>query len=119
MKRFFELCRELGMPDIDYGVWGSGVGANPGGFVGKLLASTTTLTPTAPIHHVNGTSAITTIVPPYTGFVGRITLIADAAWTLAAGGTSGSDIATALTAVSGQALDLVFDGSTWFPKMMD
>lgn len=108
------------MPNTDYGIWASGAGVNPGSpLVGAALASSTTLTPTSPIHHITGTSAITTIVPPYAGFQGRITLIADAAFTLAGSGTAGSDISTALTAVSGQAVDLVYDGATWYPKMAD
>lgn len=105
---------------LDVSVWGAGAAQNPpGGMVGLALASSTTISPTSPIHHVTGTSAITTITQPYVGFVGRLTLIADGAWTLATGGTAGSDIATALTAVSGQAVDLVFDGTTFYPKMMD
>lgn len=108
------------MPNADYGIWGAKAGINPpGGFVGPVLASDTTITITHPIHHVSGTAAINTIAPPYTGFVGTITLIADAAFTMATGGTSGSAIGTAVTAVASQALDMVYDGSTWYPKIAD
>lgn len=105
------------MPAIDYGLWGSKVGINPGGVpkVGAVLASAATIAPTHPIHHISGTAEITTITLPWTGFIGEITLIADAAFTLATGG----NIAVALTAVANQAVDLVFDGTLWYPKMMD
>lgn len=108
------------MPNVDYGIWGAKAGINPpGGFVGPILASSNTIVPTHPIHHVSGTEAITNITLPWTGFVGTLTLIADAAFTMATGGTAGSAIGTAVTAVAGQALDMVFDGATWYPKIAD
>lgn len=108
------------MPNVDYGIWGAKAGINPpGGFVGPVLASSATVTPTHPIHHVSGTESVTTIPPPFTGFVGTLTLIADAAFTMATGGTSGSAIGTAVTMVASQAIDLVYDGTTWYPKIAD
>lgn len=105
---------------LDLANFASGAWLNPpGGVVGAVLASDTTITVTSPIHHVSGTAQITTIVPPITGFLGRITLIADGAFTLATGGTAPNAIGTALTAVASQALDLVHDGVAWYPKMMD
>lgn len=108
------------MPNVDYGVWGALAGINPpGGFRGPALASSATISPTHPIHHVTGTESITTIVPPFTGFVGEIRLIADGAFTMTTGGTSGSAIGTAVTAVANQALAMLFDGSTWYPQIAD
>lgn len=108
------------MPNADLVTWSSRAGINPpGGFVGMALASSTTITPPAPFFHVTGTSTITTIVPPFVGFVGKITIIADAAFVLNTGGTAGSAIGTAVTAVAAQAMDLTYDGSTWYPHIMD
>jgi hypothetical protein len=108
------------MPNTDLQKWASRAGINPpGGFVGVPVASSTTITPTGPIFHVTGTSTITTIVPPFTGFIGKLTIIADGAFVLNTGGTAGSAIGTAVTAVASQAMDLVFDGSTWYPHIMD
>jgi hypothetical protein len=105
------------MPNIDYGTWGAKAGINPpGGFVGPILASAATLVPTHPIHHVSGAVAISAITPPWVGFVGELTLIADGAWTMATGGAAGSDIGSALTAMTaGSCLKLVYDGTTWYP----
>jgi|SRR5688572_4885682 len=106
--------------NVDYGIWGSKAGINPpGGFVGPVLVSSASMTITHPIHHVSGTESVTTIVPPFTGFVGTITLIADAAFTMTTGGTSGSAIGTAVTMVAGQAIDMVHDGAAWYPKIAD
>lgn len=108
------------MPNTDLANWGSKAGINPpGGYLGPNIASSATVTPTAPLHHVTGTASITTIALPYTGFVGAITFIADGAWTMTTGGTAGTDISTVVTAVSGQALDMVYDGTIWNPKIFD
>lgn len=104
------------MPNIDFGPWVSRVGINPpGGFVGTAIASTSTVAPITPIVHVTGTGSIGTITLPWTGFIGRLTLIADGAWTM----TTTGNIATVFTAVSGQALELVYDGSAWYPLISD
>lgn len=108
------------MPNTDLAVWASKVGINPpGGYLGPNLASTATIAPTAPLHHVTGTTSITNITLPFTGFVGTLTFIADGAWTMTSGGTAGTDISTVFTAVSGQALDMVYDGTIWNPKISD
>lgn len=107
------------MPNVDLANF-SDFGINPpGGKVGAVLASSATITLTHPIHHVSGTTSITTIVPPYTGFLGRITLIADGAFTFTTTGTAPNAISTVFTAVSGQALDIIHDGAAWFPKISD
>lgn len=106
--------------NIDMGIWASQVGRNPpGGFVGTVIASAATIAPNKPIHHVSGTGTITNITLPFTGFVGKICLIADAAWVLNTGGTAGSAIGTVVTAVAAQAIELTFDGSVWYPHIMD
>mgnify|MGYP001572384514 CR=1 FL=1 len=109
------------MADVDLAQLASKIGTNPpGGKVGPPIASAASITLTHGIHHITGTAAISTIVPPLTGnFQGEVTLIADAAWTLATGGTEPNDIAKAVTAVANEAIDLVHDGSTWFPKIAD
>jgi hypothetical protein len=108
------------MADVDLQKFASGAWVNPpGGVVGAALASSATITLTSPIHHVTGTTAISTIVPPVTGFLGRVTIIADGAFTLTTGGTAPNAVATVVTCVSGQAMDLVHDGVTWYPKIMD
>lgn len=87
--------------------------------VGPVLASTNTTTgmsPTFAIHHVSGTSAIQQINPPYPGFQGKITFIPDAAFTGVTTGTGSGPIGLAFTAVIGKALDLEFDGVSWFPS---
>lgn len=53
----------------------------PGGLqwdlVGPKITAAATIAPTRMIHHVTGTTTITTITPPHTGFAGPIYLIAD------------------------------------------
>lgn len=87
--------------------------------VGPVIASTNTTTgiaPTYAIHHVSGTSAINNIALPYPGFQGRITLIPDAAFTGVTTGTGAGPIGVAFTAVTSKALDLTFDGVSWYPS---
>jgi hypothetical protein len=108
------------MADVDLAVWNSRAAINPpGGLVGRTIASSATITPPAPVTIVSGTESISNVALPYTGFVGTITLIATGAWTLTTGGTAGTAIATNVTMVASQALDLVFDGTTWYPKIAD
>lgn len=108
------------MPTQDLGVFASQAGINPpGGRVGAILASSATIAIAAPVHHVSGTESITTITPPFTGFVGRISLIADGAFTMTTGGTSPNAISTVVTAVAGQVLDMTHDGAGWYPHIAD
>ena len=100
------------MPDADLAKFASRAAINPPGqYEGPAIASAATIALSHPVHKVTGTVAITTINPPYTGFVGHVTLIPTAAWTLAVGG----NIAVARTAVIGVSQQLYYDGSTWFP----
>jgi hypothetical protein len=82
------------------------------------LASASTVAPTFPIHHVTGTTAISTITVPaacaVSGYDCNVGLIADGAW---ATGTSGN-IAVAMTATVGYRYDFTYDPGTskWYPK---
>ena len=97
-------------PVFDYGQLNP-VGINPGGVnVGPNIASAASISPTHRVHHITGTAAITTIVLPYVGFTGKLTFIADAAFTMATGG----NIAAAITAVANKSYEFVFDGTLWY-----
>lgn len=82
--------------------------------VGANVASATTITPTGPIFHVTGTTAIATINLPFTGFTGTITLIPDGIFTT----TTAGNIALASTAVVSRALTMTYDTGTskWYPS---
>jgi hypothetical protein len=80
--------------------------------VGTAVASAATITVPAnkTIFHVTGTTAISTINLPYAGFVGKISIIADGAFTFDTAG----NIAEAYTATISRAIELVFDGAKWY-----
>jgi hypothetical protein len=78
--------------------------------VGIAVASATTITAPSTIFHVTGTTAISTITVPYAGFTGQITIIPDEIFTLATGG----NIAEAYTAIVSRAIQLIYDGTTWY-----
>ena len=86
--------------------------------VGVALASAATITPTSPMHHITGTTQITTITAPANltagGMGGCLVLIPDGAWTT---GTAGN-IALASTAVVNRALTMCYDSGTtkWYPS---
>lgn len=101
------------MPDIDYGRFSSMCAINPpGDYEGPLIASAATITVSRRVHKVSGTAAITTINPPFTGFVGTITLVPTGIFTMATGG----NIAVARTAVVSVPIDCYYDGATWYPS---
>lgn len=85
---------------------------SPGGIqndlVGNKLTAAATIAPTKMIHHVTGTTAISTITPPYTDFNGPLFLVADSvfSWT-SGGGNIGAGNAT--TVVAAQAYGFVYD----------
>jgi len=81
--------------------------------VGGALASGATITPVRGVHHVTGTSTISTVTVP-SGFTGSIVLIPDGLW---ATNTAGN-IALGTTAVVSKALVLTYDGGTskWYPS---
>jgi hypothetical protein len=86
--------------------------------VGTALASAATIAPTSPIHHITGTTQITTITAPanftVSGMGGCIVFIPDGAWTT---GTTGN-IALASTATVSRALTMCYDNgaSKWYPS---
>lgn len=82
--------------------------------VGANVASATTITLTGGIQHVTGTTAITTISLPRTGYTGCVKLIPDGIWTLATGG----NIAIAATAVVSRTMEVCYDGTAWFPSYL-
>lgn len=88
----------------------AGLGGAVNYTVGPVLASAATIAPTFAIHHVSGTATITTITVPWTGFTGPITLVPDAAWSLATGG----NIASAYTAIANSPVLVEFDGVSWY-----
>lgn len=99
------------MPDADLAKFAARAAINPPGqYEGPAIASATTITLSHPVHKVTGTTEITTINPPFTGFVGHVTLVPTGAWTTATGG----NIATAHTAVANRPVFLYYDGSTWY-----
>jgi hypothetical protein len=80
--------------------------------LGTSVASAATITPTVYIFHVTGTTQITTINLPYTGWIGELSLIPDAIFTTATCG----NISLGSTAVVGKVLHMTFDGSNWYPS---
>ncbi len=84
----------------------------------SVVASAATISPGSKFFHVNGTTTITTIVPPSACTVAntmcQLTLIPDALWATATGG----NIALASTALVNKALLMTYDPSTslWYPS---
>lgn len=116
MKKFWEVLEPLNMPNADLANFAASAWINPPGqAIGPLLTAATTLAPTFPVHHVSSAATITDITPPYVGFLGRIVLLADGAFVLNTGGTAGVSIARAITGTSGQPIECLFDGTSWFP----
>lgn len=104
------------MPDVDFGRFIARAGINPGGNLwGPTIASATTITLSRGFHKISGTTAIDTVNPPYTGFVGKVTLVATGAWSL----TTNGNVAKAVTMVANEAMDMTYDGSTWYPHISD
>ena len=84
------------------------------------VASTTAMpAPRALVSTVSGTVAVTTIAIPWPGFTGVIKYIPTGAFTGATGGTAtdtAKPVGLAFTAVVGRVLELVFDGTKWYPS---
>lgn len=79
--------------------------------VGDVLAASSRLTITHPIHHVSGTGTIYTIDAP-AGFTGPLWLIPDGSWAIGLGG----NVSVAVGAVTtDKALCLIYDGTVWSP----
>jgi hypothetical protein len=100
------------MPDADLAKFASQCAINPpGGYEGPVIASATSITLSHPVHKISGAVAITTINPPYPGFVGHVTLVPTGASTIATGG----NIASAVAAGANKIIKLYYDGTNWFP----
>ena len=87
--------------------------------LGGVQASGATLAVSGTVMHISGTSAISLITLPYTGFIGTITVIPDGAFTLATGGVQAANnypIGLASTAAIGKVMILAFDGTKWWPS---
>lgn len=85
--------------------------ALPGSNVGPVLTAAATIAPSYHCHHITGTTEISTITPPYTGFKGYFLAIADSAFTTSTGGNIGE----VLTADAGESVLFFYDGATWYP----
>lgn len=89
----------------------------PGGqfsdIVGAALSGAT-IAPTALIHHINNTTAISTITPPYAEFSGQLYLIADSQFTVT---TAGNVALAVTTTIANKVYHLVYDKKTakWYP----
>jgi hypothetical protein len=79
--------------------------------LGTNIVSASTISTSTSAHKVTGSTTVNTINPPYTGFVGEITLVAVNGFSL---GTSGN-VASAVTLTAGQRVSLFTDGITWYP----
>ncbi len=85
---------------------------------GAAVASASTITPTGPIFHVTGTTAIATINAPtfcsLTQAACSIRVIPDGAFTT----TTGGNIALASTAVVDRVIEFTYDGTAakWYPS---
>ena len=92
----------------------------PGGqfnpLVGQKITAAATIAPTKMIHHVTGTTAISTITPPSVDFNGPIYLIADSVFSWTSGG---GNIAagSATTVVASNAYGFIYDrvAGKWYP----
>ena len=79
---------------------------------GANVASATTITPTAMIFHVTGTTTIATLNVPYASWTGQLFLIPDGLWST----TTGGNIALGSTAVVNKVLVMTYDGTFWYPS---
>lgn len=113
MRRFWEVQDILAMPDADLAKFAARAAINPPGqFEGVAIASAATITLSHPVHKVTGTTNVSTINPPYTGFVGICTIVPTGALPLVTGG----NIAVAVTATANRMFDIYYDGSLWYPS---
>lgn len=81
--------------------------------VGPSIASAATIQITNRVHHVTGVAAIVNMTPPYPGFQGWVSLIADGIWTWTAAGNI--FVLGTVTAGNGRIIDFFYDGSKWYP----
>lgn len=99
------------MPDVDFAKFASVIAVNPPGqYEGPALASATTITLSHPVHKVTGTTAIATINPPFTGFVGHCVLVPTGASSV----TTGGNVAAAVSFTANRRYEGYYDGSLWY-----
>jgi hypothetical protein len=84
----------------------------------NTIASAAAISPTTKFTRITGTTSITTITPPVSGYC-ELTLVFTSAYATAlntGGGTNG--IAVAYTSVADRPIDVCFDPRTalWYPK---
>ena len=92
----------------------------PGGIqnslIGQKLTAAATLAPSKMVHHVTGTTQVTTITPPHVDFTGPLYLIADSvfSWTSTGGNIAA---ANATTVVAANAYGFLYDrvAAKWYP----
>jgi len=85
----------------------------PTGYSSSVLASAASIVPIARVSKVSGTTTINSIAVPAGMVAGMsITLIPTGAWAT----TISGNIGLASTAVSGKALIMTWDGSTFYPS---
>ena len=100
------------MPDADLAKFAARCAINPpGNYEGPVLASAAAMNITHAVHKVSGAVAVTTLNPPYPGFIGHIGLVMLAGATIATGG----NIASAVAAGANKLVTLYYDGATWYP----
>jgi hypothetical protein len=91
----------------------------PGGFqwdlVGPKITAAATIAPSKMIHHVTGTTTVTTITVPHTGFAGPLYLIADSVFAWNSTANIVADPTTTL--VAGHAYGFIYDAraAKWSP----
>ncbi len=83
--------------------------------VGVDVASGATITPTGMIFHVTGTTAIDSILLPFAGFTGTITIIPDDLWTWTTSGNIGAAGQVYASTIGGT-LTMTYDGTKWRPS---
>lgn len=85
------------------------------GTVVETIASAGTIAPVKGLAHITGTTTVSTITPPYSGFVGCVKLIADNVAGFAT--TTGGNIAAASTVTQNHWIEECYDGTSWYPAL--
>jgi hypothetical protein len=81
--------------------------------LGTPIATGATIVPTGSIFHItDAATPIDNIAVPYTGFVGSITLIPEATFSI----TTSGNVNLGSTAVINKALIMTYDGTKWYPS---
>lgn len=81
----------------------------------ETLASAATIAPTKGLVHVTGTTTVTTITVPRTGFIGCLKLIADDVAGFST--NTGGNIAAATTVTQNHWVEECYDGTSWYPSL--